>query len=85
MLKGLEDDEVLGGDVGDADGDTGVAEEGDDNAMTADALDLSLDAGEGTTDDANGTAYLVDELVVGEGDALQEGSGRWAASMKFSI
>lgn len=59
--------------MGDAEGDTGLTDEGDHNAVALDALDLTLDAGKGAVKDAHTTVLLVDEVGISQGDALGQG------------
>jgi len=65
-----KEDEVFRRDVGDANSDTGVAEEGDDNAMATDTLDFTLNIGEGTRHDLDFPTLFVNELIVGEWNTL---------------
>lgn len=59
--------------MGDAESDLGLADKGDNDAVALDALNLALDACKGTTEDAYTTVLLVDEIGIGEGDALGKG------------
>ena len=70
MRGSVDELEVGGTDVGDAEGGFDIAQLDDDDAVAHDALHLALYAQEGATDDAHPVAGLVEEVPVGEGDAL---------------
>lgn len=71
----IEQLQVLGWGLGDADGKAGFAEEDDDDAVATDALDFTFDATEGAAKDADALTYSVKEVAIGEGDALMVGVG----------
>ena len=52
---------------------TGLTEEGHDDAVAGDSLDLTFDAGKRATNDPHGLSLLVDEVVVGQWDTLTGG------------
>ena len=68
--------EVFGWGMGDADGKAGFAKEDDDDTVAADAFDFSFDATEGTAKDADSLTDFVEEVAVGEGNALVVGVGQ---------
>ena len=67
--------EVFWGYAGDAEGYLGVSEEGDDDALSVDAFHLAFDVLERSVEDAHSLALFVEEVGVGEGDALPVGVG----------
>jgi len=71
----IEQLQVLGWGLGDADGEAGFAQEDNDDAVAADAFDFSLYAAKGATKDADTLANFVEKVAVGELDALVVGIG----------
>lgn len=71
----IEQLQVLGWSLGDADGEAGFAQEDNDDAVAADALDFSFYTAEGTAKDADTLADPVEEVAVGELNALTVGIG----------
>ena len=55
------------------DSHTGLTEEGHDDAVAGDSLDLAFNAGKRATDDSHGLPLLVNEVVVCQGDTLTGG------------
>ena len=71
----IEQLQVLGWGLGDADGEFGFTQEYNDDAIAADAFDFSLYAAKGATKDADTLANFVEKVAVGELDALVVGIG----------
>ena len=62
--------------MGDAHGDLCLAEERNDDAMMADALDFAFDAHEGALHDTDSPMLLTEEVSPGQGYALLIGIGQ---------
>jgi len=75
--------QILGRGLGDADGQTGLAEEDDDNAVAADAFDFTLYATEGAAKDADPLTDFIKEVAVGKWNALMIGVGQVCSSDKI--